>query len=205
MPGYEWVNHSWLYDLVLNVLYTKTGFISLSVAGALIGLITFHLCIYRVRLAFWQIAVLAMFFAALTKDILIQGIRTQVVGLLLLAILGDFLLRQRDGRNWPQLALPGVAPALLPLGEAARLLLARPRRRRRLPRLGAISTSLRAASLAAGFISLHVGQANRPDHAHSSVVTYCIYGPSCSEGMAEYLLKNPPVGRVSISTTGAAS
>src|SRR5215470_11790511 len=105
MPGYEWVNHSWLYDLVLNVLYTKTGFISLSVAGALIGLITFHLCIYRVRLAFWQIAVLAMFFAALTKDILIQGIRTQVVGLLLLAILGDFLLRQRDGRNWP-LALP---------------------------------------------------------------------------------------------------
>src|SRR5262249_9594056 len=101
MPRYEWVNHSWLYDLLLYVLSRTTGFIGFSLAGALIGLITFHLCISRTRLVFWQTAVLAVLFGALTKDILLQGIRTQVVGLLLLAILDDLLARQRNGRNWP--------------------------------------------------------------------------------------------------------
>ena len=108
MPGYEWVNHSWLYDLVLYVLYTRTGFIGLSVAGALAGLLTFHLAIRRARLAYWQVAIVAVFFAELTKDIMLQGIRTQVVGLLLLAVLGELLIRQREGQNWVYWVLPGL-------------------------------------------------------------------------------------------------
>jgi len=107
MPGYEWVNHSWLYDLVLYVLYTRTGFIGLSLAGALAGLLTFHLAIRRTRLAYWQAGIVAVFFAALTKDIMLQGIRTQVVGLLLLAVLGELLARQREGQNWVYWVLPG--------------------------------------------------------------------------------------------------
>jgi hypothetical protein len=38
-------------------------------------------------------------------------------------------------------------------------------------------------------------RAELTDFIHSSMVTYCVYGPSCSEGMAQYLLKNPPVGK----------
>ena len=108
MPGYEWVNHSWLYDLVLYVLYTRIGFIGLSLAGALAALLTFHLAIRRARLSYWQTGIVAVFFAVLTKDIMIQGLRTQVVGLLLLAVLGDLLARQREGQNWVYWILPGL-------------------------------------------------------------------------------------------------
>jgi hypothetical protein len=108
MPGYEWVNHSWLYDLLLYVLYTRFSFIGLSVAGALAALVTFHLCVRRARLAYWQTAIAAVFFAVLTKDIMLQGLRTQVVGLLLLAVLGDLLARQREGQTWVYWVLPGL-------------------------------------------------------------------------------------------------
>ena len=106
MPGYEWVNHSWLYDLVLYVLYTRVGFIGLSLAGALAALVTFHLSVRRARLAYWQAAIVAVFFAVLTRDIMLQGLRTQVVGLLLLAVLGELLVRQREGQNWVCWILP---------------------------------------------------------------------------------------------------
>ena len=52
MPGYEWVNHSWLFDLLLYVLYTRFGFIGLSATGALLGLLTFHLCVRRAHLGY---------------------------------------------------------------------------------------------------------------------------------------------------------
>src|SRR6266568_1069667 len=108
MPGYEWVNHSWLYDPLLYVLYTRFSLIGLSIAGALATVLTFYLCIRQIPLAFWQTAMVAVFYGALTKDILMQGLRTQVVGLLALALLGDLLARQRTGKNWPHWVLPGL-------------------------------------------------------------------------------------------------
>ena len=108
MPGYEWVNHSWLFDLLLYVLYTRFSFIGLSVAGALAGILTFHICIRRAHLSYWQTGILAVCFALLTKDIMIQGLRTQVVGLLLLAVLSDLLARQREGQNWVYWILPAL-------------------------------------------------------------------------------------------------
>jgi hypothetical protein len=108
MPGYEWVNHSWLFDPLLYVLYTRFSFIGLSIAGALATVLTFHLCVRRAHLAYWHMAILAVFYGALTKDIIMQGLRTQVVGLLLLALLGDLLARQRAGRTWPHWVFPGL-------------------------------------------------------------------------------------------------
>ncbi len=108
MAGYEWVNHSWLFDPLLYLLYTRFSFIGLSIAGALASVLTFYLCVHRAHLAYWQTAVLAVFFYKLTWDIMLQGLRTQVVGLLLLALLVDLLARERAGRNWPLWVLPGV-------------------------------------------------------------------------------------------------
>jgi hypothetical protein len=108
MPGYAWVNHSWLFDPLLYVIYTRFSLIGLSIAGALASVLTFYLSVRRAHPTYWQTAILAVFYAALTKDIMMQGLRTQVVGLLLLALLGDLLARQREGRNWPQWVLPGL-------------------------------------------------------------------------------------------------
>jgi hypothetical protein len=108
MPGYEWVNHSWLFDPLLYVIYTRFSFIGLSIAGALASVLTFHLSVRRAHLTYWQTAIAAVFYVALTKDIMMQGLRTQVIGLLLLALLGDLLARQREGRNWSHWVLPGL-------------------------------------------------------------------------------------------------
>jgi hypothetical protein len=106
MPDYAWVNHSWLYDPLLYLLYSRVSFFGLSLVGGLAGLLIFHLCIRRAGLLFWQKAILAVFFAALSREALFQGLRTQVVGLLLFAILVDLLFREREGQPWVYVALP---------------------------------------------------------------------------------------------------
>jgi hypothetical protein len=108
MPGYAWVNHSWLYDPLLYVLYTRISFVGLSLAGAVAGVLTFALSIRHVRLLYWHKAVLAVFFVALSKEALHQGLRTQVVGLLLLAMFVDLLFRERHGQTWSYWALPSL-------------------------------------------------------------------------------------------------
>lgn len=99
MPGYEWANHSWLYDPLLYVLSAHISFLGLSLAGAATGLLIFHVSVRRTHLLFWQTAILAVFFAALSKEALMQGLRSQVVGLLLLSILVNLLFREREGHT----------------------------------------------------------------------------------------------------------
>jgi hypothetical protein len=106
MPGYQWVNHAWLYDPLLYFLYNRVSFFGLSIAGAVSGLLTFYLCVHRARLVFWQQAILAMFFAALSQEAFLQGLRTQVFGLLLFSVLVDLLFREREGQTWPSWAFP---------------------------------------------------------------------------------------------------
>jgi hypothetical protein len=108
MPDFDWVNHSWLYDPLLYFLSNHISFFGLSLAGAVAGLLTFYLCVRRSRLQYWQTAVLAVFFGALSKEALMQGLRGQVIGLLLAAILIDLLFREREGQTWTYWAFPGL-------------------------------------------------------------------------------------------------
>jgi hypothetical protein len=108
MADYGWINHSWLYDPLVYVLSNHISFRGLSVAGAVIALLTFYLCIRRARLQFWQTAVLAVFFGALSKEALLQGLRGQVIGLLLAAILLELLFREREGQTWTYWTFPGL-------------------------------------------------------------------------------------------------
>jgi hypothetical protein len=106
MPGYEWVNHSWLYDALLYLLFDHISFLGFSLAGALVGLLIFYLSTRRHELLYWQQAILAGIFASLMREALVQGLRTQVVGALLVALLMDFLGQLREGKTWACWALP---------------------------------------------------------------------------------------------------
>ena len=108
MADFYWVNHSWLFDPLIYFLSNHISFFGLSIAGALAGLLTFYLCIRRFRLQYWQTAVLAVFFAALSKESLMQGLRGQVIGLLLVAILIELLFREREGQTWTYWAFPAL-------------------------------------------------------------------------------------------------
>jgi hypothetical protein len=108
MEGYAWTNHSWLYDLLLYAIYTRVSFLGLSLAGALVGLGAFVIGIWPFRLSYWHKAVLAAVFATLASGALVQGLRSQVVGLLLLSILMLLLFHIRDGKAWSHVALPAL-------------------------------------------------------------------------------------------------
>jgi hypothetical protein len=121
MAGYEWVNHSWLFDPLLYALFNATSFWGLSLAAALIGLAAFHLGIRRAGLPLVPTALLALGFTALTREALLQGLRTQVVALLLFGILMDVLLAARtDARRYwvlpPLFALWANLHGSFPLG-----------------------------------------------------------------------------------------
>jgi hypothetical protein len=136
MAGYEWVNHSWLFDPLLYALFNATSFWGLSLAAALIGLAAFHLGIRRAGLPLVPTALLALGFTALTREALLQGLRTQVVALLLFGILMDVLLAARtDARRYwvlpPLFALWATLHGSFPLG--VRRGRSRPRSRCRWP------------------------------------------------------------------------
>ena len=107
MYGYEWVNHSWLYDPILSLLYTRVSFWGLSVAAGAIGLTVFYIGIRRAQLPFLQTGILALCFAWLAREALLQGLRTQVISLLLFAVLMELLVRGRD-EAWCYWTLPGL-------------------------------------------------------------------------------------------------
>ena len=106
MDGYQWVNHSWLFDPIVYLIFEGFSFIGLSVAGSLVALLTFFVAIRPFRLSPWRQGLLALCFYLLVENALDQGLRTQVVGLLLFAILIGLLVIVHSDPRWPLWAFP---------------------------------------------------------------------------------------------------
>lgn len=86
MAGYQWVNHEWLYDLLLYTLFNAVSFTGLSIIGAAIAVLTFHFAIRGIKVRFLEKGVLAFFYGYLISGVLFQSIRSQVIGLLFMAL-----------------------------------------------------------------------------------------------------------------------
>lgn len=86
MEGYQWVNHSWAYDPLLYLLFEKTGFLGLSLAGAFVALLAFSIGTAPYKIVFWQKGILAIFFTVLTSGVIWQGLRSQILAFLPLSI-----------------------------------------------------------------------------------------------------------------------
>ncbi len=108
MEGYEWINHSWLYDPLVYLIFKYFSFGGLSIAGAIVCLLSFYLGVKRHRLSYWQIGILALFFQNAMTRIIGQGLRSQVFALLLFSLLIYSLLEQRAGKKWSYFALPAL-------------------------------------------------------------------------------------------------
>lgn len=111
MEGYKWINHSWLYDPIQYLLFNKFSFLGLSFLGAFVTLLVFYIGTKPYKLAYWQKGILAIFFVVLTSGVVWQGLRSQVIGLLLLAILIWLLVKiyknYNDYKNYKfYIALP---------------------------------------------------------------------------------------------------
>jgi len=96
MPGYQWANHSWAYDPLMYFLYKNTGFIGLSVAGAIVGLLTFYIIVKQFNLSWLKIAIIGFFFLRLSEGGLNEGLRSQVVGGLFFSALMVIFIKYRQ-------------------------------------------------------------------------------------------------------------
>ena len=59
MPYYNWVNHSWLSDILIYLVYLKSGFIGISLLGA--GIVTL-LFLFCQKLLNWTFGVKLLYF-----------------------------------------------------------------------------------------------------------------------------------------------
>ncbi|MGH7411215.1 MAG: hypothetical protein ACREJ6_09215 [Candidatus Methylomirabilis sp.] len=95
MSGYLWVNHEWLYDPLVYLLFQAGGFFALSLAGAVVAVVIFWLAVFPSRLSYWTLAILAFFYYHLTSGVYWQGLRPQMIGILFIVLLLDLLHRWR--------------------------------------------------------------------------------------------------------------
>lgn len=95
MTGYEWVNHSWAYDIILYLVQNHLGMGTLSVISGAIVFITYWLLVKPYTLNYWKLALSAFLFVSLTQIGVEQGLRSQVVTLMFYSILVYILEKSR--------------------------------------------------------------------------------------------------------------
>lgn len=100
LPGYQWINHSWLFDPLLYILSHFSGHLGLSIAGAFMNLLAFYFIIATFRLSYWQKAILAVPFLLIGEAGIEYGLRSQVISTLFLSILLYLLIRARDNHKF---------------------------------------------------------------------------------------------------------
>lgn len=99
LAGYAWINHSWLFDPILYTLFNNFGYIGLSLLGAIVGIISFYLVTRNEKLQYWQLGIVAFFFAKIAETGMSEGLRSQVLALLPLSALMYVLNKARTNPN----------------------------------------------------------------------------------------------------------
>lgn len=100
LNGYAWINHSWLFDPILYILFNNFGYLGLSVSAALVAIIAFYLVTDGYNLKYWQLGICAFFFNKLTETGLREGLRSQVLAVLPLGLLIYVLNKGRNNPKW---------------------------------------------------------------------------------------------------------
>ena len=109
MPTYSWVNHAWLTDVFIATLYSKFGYVGLSLVFSLLTITTFQL-IYSLikdiplnkknrKFNYWYLAA-PIIILATASFFRFSGIRAQVFSWLFMAILYNLILRPHIWRRW---------------------------------------------------------------------------------------------------------
>lgn len=86
LAHYVWPYASWIYDVLLYVLYTHVGFLGLSLASAVLVVCTFYLLIKPFHLSFWQKGTLAILFLPGMLNVYSEGLRGQTLGTFIFAM-----------------------------------------------------------------------------------------------------------------------
>lgn len=99
MPNFPWINSSWGTDLITYAIFSKLGFLGLSLAGAGIITLIFYLLSKAFSLSFWEKAVLFPTMILMEKPMFDVSLRGHLLTLLFVSILYYLLSQFEKGRK----------------------------------------------------------------------------------------------------------
>jgi hypothetical protein len=97
MPNFYWVNHSWLADVILYIIFNSFGFFGLTLAGAFVVSVLFYIFSKVARLSFIQQIILLPILLYLESALNMASLRPQLMSLFLLGILIYILTKYENG------------------------------------------------------------------------------------------------------------
>lgn len=99
MQGYHWVNSSWAIDLFTYSIFRSSGFIGLSIVGAVVITATVYLFSSLFKTSFWTKAFLFPFILYLEAPLFEVSFRGQLLSLLFIGVLFKILSSFEKGKT----------------------------------------------------------------------------------------------------------
>ena len=99
MPGYYWPNISWLTDLVTYSIFSRGGFLGLTIAGGFTTVLIFFVIDRALNLSFWQKAFVFPAIFYLMEPLIRVSFRGQLISVLLTSCLIFILSRSQSGKK----------------------------------------------------------------------------------------------------------
>lgn len=87
MPGYRYLNHSWASELILYTVFRGSGFLGISLLGAILMTMTFFFLARAANLDRWSMGLLFPAMLFLLNDVTLLSFRSQYFSFLGLAVL----------------------------------------------------------------------------------------------------------------------
>jgi len=98
MTNFHWANTSWLTDLITYSIFSMGGFLGLTLAGALVVMLTFFFFSKAFQLTYWQQSLIFPFLLYLEDPVNSVSFRGQLMSIALLAVL-IYVLLQYDSKR----------------------------------------------------------------------------------------------------------
>ncbi len=99
LPGYKWFNSSWGLDVLKYIVFTKTGFVGLSILGSFTIVLLFYTFSRYLNLSLFAKSILFPILLIVLHTVYSQSFRGQVVSLLFIALLYSILWHYQKGQK----------------------------------------------------------------------------------------------------------
>ena len=97
LSHFKWVNHAWLYQVFLELIYSHAGVLGLSILGGVVAGLTVSLIYFSMNTPRWWRLIWIALFVWVTRGVFSLGIRSQLFGLLIFS--GQLLAWRRIKRR----------------------------------------------------------------------------------------------------------
>jgi hypothetical protein len=99
MIRYQWINHSWLSDIITYAVFSRAGFFGITIIGALTITLSFYFIAQAARFSYWEKAFIFPLLIFLEEPLFSLSFRSQIISILGLTILSYLLVRYENSKK----------------------------------------------------------------------------------------------------------